>query len=144
KPMPPEPDYARPLPEGAFGLRRIMDPSHWPDLRPVVRQSRHRAVRTAAERSLRWHNYASARAFFPVGPSSLDHARASTYALRNLPAGDASAEAVLRDDFDVWESVGWDGSGTVLFTGYYSPIFKASRTRTSEYRFPLYQRPPDL
>src|SRR5690606_1158857 len=62
----------------------------------------------------------------------------------NLPADDASAEAVLRDDFDVWESVGWDGSGTVLFTGYYSPIFKASRTRTSEYRFPLYQRPPDL
>jgi len=32
----------------------------------------------------------------------------------------------------------------VLFTGYYTPIYTASRTRTAEYRFPLYGRPADL
>jgi len=144
KPIPPEPDYGRPLPEGAFGLRRIMDPAKWPDIRPVVRQLHDGDFRAAAERSLKWYNYPSSKVHFPSGPISLDHARTSMYALLNLPRDSSSAERQIREDFDVWESVGWDGSGAVLFTGYYSPIFKASRTRTAEFRFPVYQRPPDL
>jgi membrane-bound lytic murein transglycosylase A len=40
--------------------------------------------------------------------------------------------------------VGYNGEGIVLFTGYYSPIFHASKTRTAEYSFPLYKRPADL
>lgn len=144
RPMPVEPDYARPLPEGAFGLRRITDPAQWPDLGPVVRQLHDPGFREAAQRSLRWYGYPSSKAYFPAGPISLVHARASMYALLHLPSDPAATEQALRDDFDVWQSVGWDGSGAVLFTGYFTPIFKASRTRTSEYRFPLYQRPPDL
>jgi membrane-bound lytic murein transglycosylase A len=40
--------------------------------------------------------------------------------------------------------VGCDNQGTVLFTGYYTPVFEASVTPTSDYRWPLYRLPPDL
>jgi membrane-bound lytic murein transglycosylase A len=48
------------------------------------------------------------------------------------------------NQFDLYESVGWDGSGEVLFTGYCAMDFDASRTRSSEFSFPLYTRPADL
>ena len=37
-----------------------------------------------------------------------------------------------------------DDDGTVLFTGYYSPTFKASRYRRPGFTVPLYSRPDDL
>ena len=46
--------------------------------------------------------------------------------------------------FDVYRSVGWDGRGVVLFTGYYTPIFEGSLTADARFRYPLYRRPADL
>src|SRR5262249_38316863 len=40
--------------------------------------------------------------------------------------------------------VGYDGSGTVLFTGYYSPVLRASRMPTPPFIYPIYKRPADL
>lgn len=56
---------------------------------------------------------------------------------------EAFQQAVLRE-FTLYQSVGRDGQGTVDFTGYFEPIYAASRTPTAEYRYPLYRRPPDL
>ncbi|MDY6855907.1 MAG: MltA domain-containing protein [Thermodesulfobacteriota bacterium] len=50
----------------------------------------------------------------------------------------------IRRNFHIYKSVGADGSGSVLFTGYYEPILKGSLIRTDQYRFPLYMRPKDL
>lgn len=38
----------------------------------------------------------------------------------------------------------FDLSGGAVMTGYYSPRIEASRTRTKEYRHPVYRTPPDL
>lgn len=77
-----------------------------------------------------------------------EQAQASVFALsRELYTANGhvpSVESVLKAEFDVYESVGWDGEGTVLFTGYYAPIIQASRVQTSKFRYPLYKRPPDL
>jgi membrane-bound lytic murein transglycosylase A len=35
-------------------------------------------------------------------------------------------------------------SDQVLFTGYYEPVFRASRVRTEQFRYPLYRLPPDF
>ncbi len=35
-------------------------------------------------------------------------------------------------------------SDRVLFTGYYEPVFRASRVRTGQFRYPLYRLPPDF
>lgn len=47
-------------------------------------------------------------------------------------------------EFELYQSVGNDSLGTVEFTGYFEPVYAASRTPTTEYRYPLYRRPPDL
>ncbi len=50
----------------------------------------------------------------------------------------------LQREFKLYRSVGSDGSGTVKFTGYFQPSYKASRTRSEEYRYPIYKAPADF
>ena len=57
---------------------------------------------------------------------------------------EAAFETRMLRLFDVYESVGYNGAGTVLFTGYYSPEFPASRRRTTRFSSPLYRRPNNL
>ncbi|WAL58145.1 murein transglycosylase A [Thermocoleostomius sinensis A174] len=56
----------------------------------------------------------------------------------------AELQASVRQAFDLYRSIGVDGQGTVQFTGYFEPIYAASRTPTAEFRYPLYALPPDL
>jgi len=51
---------------------------------------------------------------------------------------------MIRQRFNVYQSVGSDGRGTVLYTGYYEPILKGSLIPNETYRWPLYRRPDDL
>jgi membrane-bound lytic murein transglycosylase A len=58
----------------------------------------------------------------------------------------AELQAAVRREFVFYQAVGIGPvrQGEVLFTAYFEPIYQASRTRTPEYRYPLYGRPPDL
>ena len=56
----------------------------------------------------------------------------------------AQLQAAVKQEFTFYQSVGNDGKGSVLFTGYYQPIHQASRTRTAEYRYPLYKLPANI
>ncbi|EAZ87953.1 MltA domain-containing protein, partial [Crocosphaera chwakensis] len=47
-------------------------------------------------------------------------------------------QAAIEKEFTLYQSVGHDNQGTVHFTGYFEPVYTASRQRTSEYRYPLY------
>ncbi len=141
-----KPDYNRPLRPGEWGLRKIYDPAKWPD----VRQSwvgKDEQLNTSLDRSLNWFSKASSKTYYPM--KSVTHMRGqlSVYAFKKLLAQSNSAvafEKALREDFDCYTSVGYDNKGSVLFTGYYTPVFKGSRTRSDKYRFPLYKRPSDL
>ena len=57
---------------------------------------------------------------------------------------EADLKAKIAEKFDIYRSVGSDGKGLVTFSSYYEPIFKASKVRTAEYKYPLYRRPNDL
>ncbi|XWK89086.1 MAG: murein transglycosylase A [Phormidium sp.] len=60
-------------------------------------------------------------------------------------SGDAAQLwAAVQKEFVFYQSIGRDGLGNVLFTAYYEPLYDASRTPTSEYRYPLYRSPPNL
>jgi peptidoglycan lytic transglycosylase A len=140
-----EPDYSRPLPPGASALRLITDPARMPDLNAAARQLSSTGFREALARSLEWYEIPSTQSLFPVAGISHAHAYSSAYALEQI--GQAPLAQVLpqlHENFDIYESVGWDGGGGVLFTGYYSPIFKASRTRSPGFEHPLHKRPQDL
>jgi membrane-bound lytic murein transglycosylase A len=51
---------------------------------------------------------------------------------------------MIRQRFNVYQSVGSDGRGAILYTGYYEPILEGSLTPDEEYRWPLYRKPDDL
>ncbi|MEQ9358651.1 murein transglycosylase A [Coleofasciculus sp. F4-SAH-05] len=56
----------------------------------------------------------------------------------------AELQAAVNREFEVYQSVGNDDQGTVLFTGYFEPIYAASRTPSAEYRYPLYRLPTNF
>jgi membrane-bound lytic murein transglycosylase A len=145
---PPEvkPDYTRQLGPGECALRKL-DVSEWPDLGAAWRV-RDPALNTALDRSINWFGAPSSKTKFPfMEVCTWEQAAASAVAFRQLlkdSKDEASFLAGLRQNFEVWKTVGWNGEGTVLFTGYYSPEFKGSLTRSDAFKYPLYKRPADL
>ncbi|MBE9227582.1 murein transglycosylase A [Phormidium sp. LEGE 05292] len=52
--------------------------------------------------------------------------------------------SMVQKEFVLYQSIGRDGLGNVLFTAYYEPVYDASRTPTAEYRYPIYRLPPNF
>ncbi|MHC4787072.1 MAG: MltA domain-containing protein [Planctomycetota bacterium] len=142
----PTPDYARELPEGRSALRLVTDPARMPDLLMAYVNS-DSLLLDAIDQSLVWFAAPSSRQYFPFEGITHRQAQASLVAMRELLSDRPPTEVFLsevRSRFDVYESFGYDGRGTVLFTGYFAPVFSASRTPTGEFTHPLYTRPADL
>ena len=76
-----------------------------------------------------------------------DRVRRSLLRFRSLVVSSrtpAELQAAVKREFEFYRSVGKDEKGTVLFTAYYEPTYSASRTRTQEYRYPLYRLPQNF
>ncbi|ASC69372.1 Membrane-bound lytic murein transglycosylase A [Halomicronema hongdechloris C2206] len=90
---------------------------------------------------------ASAYATYPVAGITHRRVRRSLVRFRQLlyqSRSFADFQQALQQEFMLYRSVGQDGAGTVLFTGYFQPTYAASRVPTADYRYPLYRRPADL
>lgn len=140
-----EKDYSRELPPGMKGLR-LLDPSQYPDFGAGF--AARNGMLDALDASARYLALASSMKFFPYLPP-IDHARMeATVRAFKRDLSEASTAADLdrrvRDRYEVYESVGWNNEGEVLFTAYHEPIYKASLTRTGKFQFPIYKRPPEL
>jgi len=137
--------YDRPLPPGQYALRKITNPLEIPDF--TVACLNLTDLREAIDNSRSYLNKPSSQKFFPV--SGITHGKV-------VESLDAFAELLdsglrgpqlnqaIREKFDVYISIGCDDIGTVLFTGYYTPIFNGSLTRTGQFEYPLYKQPDDL
>lgn len=140
----PAKDYLRPLPPGQVALYKL-DPSQYPDFRGAYD---HRAgLEQAAQYSLEYLSRPSSKHFFPYLDISHDRAVASLEAFIQVLQTARSPEELdqqIKTRFDVYGSRGCDDMGTVLFTGYYRPIFDARLQPDSQFRYPLYKKPPDL
>lgn len=143
----PKPDYSRRLPPGRSALRKLGPGDVIPDPGTAWRQ-RDAGLLEALDASLCWFEAPSSRGFFPFeNIVTHEQAKQSVAEFRRILTESRSEGEFRRAffaEFDVWQSVGWDGSGTVLFTGYYSPEFPARRERTARFQYPLYRRPADL
>ena len=140
------PDYARPLPAGEKALRLVEGPWREQILEATAQQLDDPAFLESLERSVDWFTIESTKQFFPIEAITHERAQQSVTGLAEIAKiGDpATRQAKLASGFDIYESVGYDGSGIVFFTGYFSPEFAASRTRSGRYQYPLYLRPDDL
>jgi membrane-bound lytic murein transglycosylase A len=81
---------------------------------------------------------------YPIQGIGRDRVRRSLVRFRQLVNNSKSAgelQAAVKREFVFYQSVGKDNKGTVQFTGYYEPIYQASRTQTPEFKYPLYKLP---
>jgi len=139
------PDYTRPLPPGTMALRKVTDPLFYPDFAPGFH--RQEGLVEAIDHSLAYLAKPSSKQYFPYLDISHDRVVRSLHAFKEILGQSVSGtdlHARILERFDVYESVGWDGSGIVLFTAYCEPIYDGSLTPSDEFRYPLYRLPPDL
>ncbi|TFG48787.1 MAG: hypothetical protein E4H40_04075 [Candidatus Brocadiia bacterium] len=140
-----KPAYDRPLGPGESALRKITNPDEIPDFTFACYELKD--LKQAVGNSLSYLGKPSSKNYFPLGDVTHDRAKASLEAFEDMLDSGLSGSALnqaIRDKFDVYMSVGCDDNGTVLFTGYYTPIFDGSLTQTGQYRYPLYKQPADL
>jgi membrane-bound lytic murein transglycosylase A len=140
-----KPPYDRPLPPGQLALRKIEDPGKYPDFTGGWRDLD--SLKAGIRNSLNYLAKRSSRQYYPYGQISHEQAVASLQEFLRLAESGVRPEEInglIRAGFDVYESVGCDDQGTVLFTGYYTPIFNGSHEQTAQFRYPLYKPPQDL
>ncbi|MFZ9010727.1 MAG: MltA domain-containing protein [Anaerohalosphaeraceae bacterium] len=139
------PQYDKPLPPGAHALRKITDPAMIPNLTFACYEIKD--LREGVHNSLSYLSKPSSKQFFPMADITHDRTVASLRAMAQLlDSGIFGKEldAAIRARFEFYQSVGCDDRGTVLFTGYYTPIFDGSLTPSEKYKYPLYKQPADL
>lgn len=139
-------DYERPLPPGKFALRPVAE-KDYPDFGKAWFRGKRLGLRDAIGHSIAYLKKPSSRQYYPLGP--ITHDRVLMSLERFLDVLDQSDSPEMLNDlvtrnFDVFQSIGCDDQGTVLFTGYYSPIFEGSLEPTEDFQFPLYRLPEGL
>jgi membrane-bound lytic murein transglycosylase A len=109
-----------------------------------------REAGASARRSLEYYNKLPPETLFVLGPDRVT-ALDMTVTLQNflliVENDSLSVEQKswsLNKDFVLYRSVGSDGSGRVLFTGYYEPMLSCRAFRDETFRYPLYRRPDDI
>lgn len=137
--------YDKPLLPGQPALRKITNPAEIPDFSLACFDVE--GLKPAVERSLNYLRKPSSKGFFPV--SDISHQMAVDSLEEFLMLLDSGIrgtdlDATIRDKFDVYMSVGCDDEGTVLFTGYYTPIFEGSFKESERFKYPLYKQPDNL
>lgn len=138
-------DYGRALPPGMLALEKITDPAQYPDFGPGFADRD--SLVEAIDASLAYYAKPSSQKYFPYLDISHERAVASLHEFREVLmtcSSGAELNARIVERFEVYRSIGWDGSGDMLFTGYCEPIYEASFERTDRFRFPIYGRPEEL
>jgi len=140
------PDYGRALPPGAPALIPLAPGEPHPDF--GVQWRERNDLLPALENSIEFMRRKSAPRYFPMENVSHERGLASLERFRELlVASESEAEfaRAIDEEFQVFKSAGWNGSGGgVLFTGYCTPILEGRLERDEAFRFPLYGLPPDL
>jgi len=137
--------YDRPLLPGQSALRKITNPYEIPDFTMAGLDLTD--LRTSINHSLNYLRKPSSRQFFPCGEITHQRALDSLNEFAKLLDSGLKGRQLndaIREKFDVYMSIGCDDRGTVLFTGYYTPIFNGSLVRSGRYQYPLYEQPDDL
>lgn len=139
-------NYNQELAPGEPALVRI-DPSQYPDFGAGWTRAKGVGLRKAVQYSIDYLHKPSSQKYYPL--QSITHEqvlRSLEIFLSMLDSADTpdALNTLIRDNFDVYMSVGCDKQGTVLFTGYYTPIFDGSLERTERFQYPLYRMPADL
>ena len=109
-----------------------------------------RDIAAAARQSLEYYRKLPLETSFTIGPMKVT-ALDMTVTLQNFllivenaSLTDEQKVRQIRKDFDFYRSVGSNGWGKVLFTGYYEPVLSCRINSDDVYKYPLYKKPDDI
>lgn len=109
-----------------------------------------RDVAAAARQSLAYYQKLPSDTIFSIGPmkvTALDQALTLQNFLlivENASLSDEQKIKQIKKEFDFYQSVGSNGRGKVLFTGYYEPMLSCRVSNDDVYKYPLYKKPDDI
>ena len=107
-------------------------------------------IAAAARQSLEYYKKLPPETAFSFGPAKvtvLDMAvtlQNFLLIVENASLSDEQKTKQIKKEFDFYQSVGSDGWGKVLVTGYYEPMLSCRVNADDVYRYPLYKRPNDI
>ena len=122
-----------------------IQPKEFPDFSDDMSYS---SLRKAISESLNYYKRVDASTPFRFGPDvfTASHLVRSMERFDEIIGGNPSSRE-LRDaveaSFWVYRSVGSNGVGEVLFTGYFEPTLRGSLRPSLDYPYPIYRRPDD-
>jgi len=104
---------------------------------------------SAIKKNIKYLNKLSPQKSFSYGPHEFTagQVRESQEAFLKLITENSDPDQLnteIREDFLVYRAAGRVGNNRVLFTGYFEPIYEASLSRDTIYKYPIYKRPEDL
>ncbi|MEN8244892.1 MAG: MltA domain-containing protein [Thermodesulfobacteriota bacterium] len=85
--------------------------------------------------------------YFSEDIYTAEHLKKSVHVFRNQVAANptvAELNRFIRKNYLVYRSVGSNGRGKMLFTGYYEPAIKGSLEKNASFSYPVYASPKDL
>ncbi len=107
-------------------------------------------VAAAARQSMEYYKKLAPETAFSIGPMKVT-ALDMTMTLQNFllivenaSLTDEQKVKQIKKEFDFYQSVGSDGWGKVLFTGYYEPMLSCQVNSDDVYKYPLYKKPDDI
>ncbi len=109
-----------------------------------------KALLVAIDHSLRYLQTTRAIADYrhsPMPEITLERVRRSLQRFRQLlltVSSSTQLQAAIAREFVFYQAIGKDGQGTVAFTGYFEPVYVASRIPTATFRYPIFRTPPNL
>ncbi|MHB8846333.1 MAG: murein transglycosylase A [Nitrospirota bacterium] len=109
-----------------------------------------RDIAAAARQSLEYYKKIPPETAFSFGPvkvTALDMSVTLQNFLLIVENASLTVEQKIRQikkEFDFYQSVGSNGRGRVLFTGYYEPMLSCRVSSDDVYKYPLYKKPDDI
>ena len=138
------------LPAVSVPLQKVSSQQLPPGLNLEVTWEEKADLLEAINQSLRYldtPSAAEAYGDYPIEGITRDRAYQSLIRFQQLlrisPTPAAFAAAV-KEEFTFYQAVGHDQQGTVHFTGYFEPVYAASRMPTPDYRYPIYRLPANF
>ena len=107
-------------------------------------------IAAAARQSMEYYKKLPAETSFSIGPVKVT-ALDMTVTLQNFllivenaSLTDEQKVKQIKKEFEFYQSVGSNGWGKVLFTGYYEPMLTCRINSDDVYKYPLYKKPDDI
>lgn len=126
---------------------RLVAPADYPDFAETFK-SKKDLIKAAQKALVSFKEYKGPKyvriADRDYGPGLLADSLEEIVRLSKTTMTAEAFNAAIRENFDVFQSVGLDGAGRVVFSSYYQPQLSASRKKTETHKFPLYRRPADM